>query len=258
MKPSRLLMVLMVLWLALFSLPDRALADEYDDSQSHPLRIIAYVLHPFGVLAEWVVARPLHSLVSANKDLEYVFGHKPHPPMFDEHGTSADYGVTRQTLMGPMATAREAGSQESTAEKIVIKEVPVEKIVIKEVPKIVHVEKTIEVEKFVLPEVAFRFDSTDLTDLGIGRIYLAAQKLKEKSNIVVVLEGHADFIGSEEYNRRLGLRRAETVMQQLVEMGIDPERMSVASLGESKPMIGQKTDWARAINRRVEIRVKAP
>jgi len=130
-------------------------------------------------------------------------------------------------------------------------QVPVEKIVTREVPKIV------EVERIVFPAVAFRFDSAELTELGKGQVYLAAQRFKEKSDLIVVIEGHADSIGTDEYNQKLGLRRAQTVMKDLAAQGVAPERMSAASLGESKPLLGQETDWARAVNRRVEFQVKA-
>jgi outer membrane protein OmpA-like peptidoglycan-associated protein len=129
--------------------------------------------------------------------------------------------------------------------------VPVEKIVTREVPKIV------EVERIVFPAVAFRFDSAELTELGKGQVYMAAQKIKEKSDLTVVIEGHADYVGRDEYNQKLGLRRAQMVMKELAAQGVEPDRMSAASLGESKPLLGQETDWARAVNRRVEFQVKA-
>jgi OOP family OmpA-OmpF porin len=126
----------------------------------------------------------------------------------------------------------------------------VEKIVVKEVPTIV------EVERLVFPSVAFRFNSADLTDLGKGEVYLAAQRLKEKANITIAIEGHTDDIGNNDYNEKLGMRRAEVVMKELAALGVDPGRMSAASLGETKPLIEQDTGWARAVNRRVEFQVK--
>lgn len=51
--------------------------DGYDDSQAHPLRIAAYVVHPVGYALEWLVTRPIHALVS-QPELKNVFGHKPH------------------------------------------------------------------------------------------------------------------------------------------------------------------------------------
>lgn len=52
--------------------------DEYDDSESHPLRTAAYILHPVGVGLEYVFYRPLHWLVSRNETTERIFGHRPH------------------------------------------------------------------------------------------------------------------------------------------------------------------------------------
>ncbi len=129
-------------------------------------------------------------------------------------------------------------------------EVPVEKTVVKEVTKVV------EVEKVIFPAVAFRFDSAELTDLGKGQVYLAAQRLKEKNDITIVIEGHTDAVGSEDYNRRLGQRRAQAVMNELGAQGIDPSRMAAAGAGENAPLINQDTQWARAVNRRVEFQVK--
>jgi hypothetical protein len=52
-------------------------ADDYDDSQSHPLRLAAYIIHPIGFTLEWLVTRPFHELV-AQPDLAPVFGHTSH------------------------------------------------------------------------------------------------------------------------------------------------------------------------------------
>lgn len=55
----------------------RAVPDEYDDSQSHPLRVAAYLVHPIGYALEWAIFRPFHWLVSRN-GADEVFGHQPH------------------------------------------------------------------------------------------------------------------------------------------------------------------------------------
>ena len=52
-------------------------ADDYDDSQAHPLRLAAYIIHPIGFTLEWLVTRPFHELV-AHPDLGPVFGHTSH------------------------------------------------------------------------------------------------------------------------------------------------------------------------------------
>ena len=56
---------------------------EYDDSQSHPLRIAAYLVYPVGLLVQSLVAWPIHYVVS-QPTLEPVFGHRPHHDAFEE------------------------------------------------------------------------------------------------------------------------------------------------------------------------------
>jgi outer membrane protein OmpA-like peptidoglycan-associated protein len=229
-----------------------AAPDEYDDSQSNPLRVAAYLLHPVGWITEWAVFRPLHFLVSGAEPLESFFGHRPHPPILAEPQPLHDYGVPKraplkQPTVPPIAAAP---APVAPAETVRIVEIPVEKTVVKEVPKIV------EVEKVIFPAVAFHFDSADLTDLGKGQVYLAAQKLKEKADLTVVIEGHTDSLGSEAYNRQLGERRANAVIKELSSHGIEPRRIAGASGGENAPAIDQETQWARAVNRRVEFQVK--
>ncbi len=66
---------------AVLALSGSALAfpgDEYDDSESHPLRTAAYILHPLGVGLEYAIFRPIHWLVSLNDTTELIFGHRPH------------------------------------------------------------------------------------------------------------------------------------------------------------------------------------
>ena len=251
MKAARLFLLGAWLAMTLTSKPAMAAWDDYDDSQSHPLRIAAYLMHPIGWLAEWTVFRPFHFIVSASEPQEAFFGHRPHPPVISEAQPLQDYGTPKRVPTKPAAMPIKPPPMATAApETVRIVEVPVEKVVVKEVQKIV------EVEKLVFPPVAFAFDSADLTDLGKGQVYLAAQRLKEKTDLTMVVEGHADNRGSDDYNQKLGMQRAQTVMNELVAQGIDQSRMSTASLGDNKPLIGTDTAWAYAVNRRVEFQVK--
>jgi outer membrane protein OmpA-like peptidoglycan-associated protein len=253
MKISRIVILVLTIWLTFGLKPGLAAWDEYDDSQSHPLRVVAYLAYPAAFLTEWLVFRPFHFLVSATEPQEALFGHRPHPPVLSEPQPLHGYGAARKVPAGqpqPAPAAKSGAAQEPPAERVTVVQVPVEKIVTREVPKIV------EVERIVFPAVAFRFDSAELTELGKGQVYLAAQKIKEKSDLTVVIEGHTDSVGTDEYNQKLGLRRAQTIMKELAGQGVAPDRMSAATLGESKPLLGQETDWARAVNRRVEFQVK--
>ena len=72
-----------------------AVADEYDDLQAHPLRVLAYLIHPVGFTAEWLLTRPFHELVS-QPDLEPVFGHSRH----DSYGGGAPVHTDLATPSG--------------------------------------------------------------------------------------------------------------------------------------------------------------
>lgn len=253
MRPIRSLAAIIALSavLAAYPRPASAAWDDYDDSQSNPLRLMAYAAYPVGFLAEWLVMRPLHFLFAATPAQEAFFGHHPHPPIFSDPEPGYDFGVPRRLYRPDVPPAPRVSAPEPLAERVSIQQVAVEKTVYKEVPKIV------EVERMVFPDIAFRFNSAELTDLGKGKIYLLAQQLKEKGDAVVAIEGHTDYVGSDEYNQRLGMRRAQRVMQELAALGVDASHFTVESYGESRPLIDQKTDWARAVNRRVEFRISA-
>lgn len=78
--------------------PVRAFAvpgDEYDDSQSHPLRVAAYIIHPVGVGLEYLIFRPIHMLVSANPTTEKIFGHTPHGAGETAEYQKPAYGANR-------------------------------------------------------------------------------------------------------------------------------------------------------------------
>lgn len=68
---------LLAVVLALSAGPAVAGPDAYDDSQSHPLQVAAYLVYPVGYTAEWLIFRPFHYLVS-RPGLERLFGHVPH------------------------------------------------------------------------------------------------------------------------------------------------------------------------------------
>lgn len=253
MKGIRSLAAVAALSAALVAYPNRASAapDEYDDSQANPLRVFAYIAYPIGFTAEWLLMRPFHWLVSATPAQETFFGHHPHPPIFVDPEPGYDFGVPKRVYYTEPQKRAAVQSEEPVAERVSVQQVPVDRIVLKEVPKI------IEVERLVFPDIAFRFNSAELTDLGKGKVYLLAKQIKEKGDVVVAIEGHTDYVGSEEYNQKLGMRRAERVMKELADLGIDGSRLTVASFGKSTPLIDEKTDWARAVNRRVEFRITA-
>ena len=113
--------------------------------------------------------------------------------------------------------------------------------------------------KVVLSDVAghFTVDNSALNENALESLNELASRLKkENADVYLEIEGHTDSTGSESHNLALGLRRAESVRRYLNgEQGIPLHRMSVISLGESKPVADNSSKDGRAQNRRVEVRV---
>ncbi len=103
MKRARLFVFVVALCLTLGLKPALAAPDEYDDSQSHPLRVAAYLLHPVGFILEWTIFRPFHYIVSSSEPAEAFFGHKPHPPVTVEPQLMRDYD---QPVRSPVRDSR--------------------------------------------------------------------------------------------------------------------------------------------------------
>lgn len=87
------------------------------------------------------------------------------------------------------------------------------------------------------------------------RITKEIEQYLETSNAKIAITGHTDYIGSGEYNYRLGLQRAERVKRILIKKGIAAERIVVLSKGEEDPVASNKSVRGRAKNRRVEINI---
>ena len=101
-------------------------------------------------------------------------------------------------------------------------------------------------------KVNFEFDSDGVQEHNFNDVRELADFLKRFDYIDVELEGHTDSIGSEDYNQRLSQRRAEAVLELLVnEHGISPSRLFARGYGESQPIASNDIEQGRAENRRV-------
>lgn len=109
-------------------------------------------------------------------------------------------------------------------------------------------------------EINFEFDSAVLSD-GFPSLLRLADLLKTHPGYKVKLEGHADRLGANRYNERLGLQRANTVRDFLVKYGANANQIQTGSRGSSDPEVRDqkrgyhKTDVARWMNRRVVMTV---
>lgn len=82
-----------------------------------------------------------------------------------------------------------------------------------------------------------------------------AQILVKYPETTIVVEGHADSTGSDDYNLRLSERRAFSVQNLLTQRGVAAHRITSIGYGESRPVATNDTPEGRQMNRRVEIRV---
>ena len=106
---------------------------------------------------------------------------------------------------------------------------------------------------FANATVYFEFDKSNLTSKSIQTLKSAVNALNENSSIMITLSGHADERGTREYNLALGQRRAEAVSDYFVLNGISPDRITVRSYGEERPVEFGQDETSYSKNRRVEI-----
>lgn len=101
----------------------------------------------------------------------------------------------------------------------------------------------------------FDFDKSVLKPAGKAKLSDLVSKLQGTDIEVVVATGHTDSIGTDAYNIKLSLRRANAVKAFLVSKGVPADRIFVEGKGESQPVASNKTREGRAKNRRVEVEV---
>ena len=104
-------------------------------------------------------------------------------------------------------------------------------------------------------EALFDFDKAIVKPEGKRALDELLSKLEGMNTDVMVTVGHADAIGTDDYNQKLSLRRAEAVKAYLVSKGIEQSRVYTEGKGESQPVADNSTSAGRAKNRRVTVEV---
>jgi outer membrane protein OmpA-like peptidoglycan-associated protein len=112
-------------------------------------------------------------------------------------------------------------------------------------------------ETIVVRDVHFEFNKATLTSTDKEVLNTIATRLKqETSTAQLSVTGHTDSVGSDAYNQKLSEKRANAVVQYLIDSGVPRASfVSVSGAGESQPVADNKTADGRAMNRRTEIKI---
>ena len=98
--------------------------------------------------------------------------------------------------------------------------------------------------------VFFNYDSSDLDGDAQELLQDQVAWLKQYSDVSIIVEGHCDERGTREYNLALGEKRAQSVKNYLISLGISSDRVSTISYGKERPAVVGSNDGAWAQNRR--------
>ncbi len=121
----------------------------------------------------------------------------------------------------------------------------------------IKVEKTAKATKLTIPEkVLFDFNKFFLKPEAKDALNVIAKILKEKPHKKIIIIGYTDSVGSDAYNLKLSLQRAQSVADYLIYVeGIDSSRIKIEGKGKANPIADNSTEEGRAKNRRVEIKI---
>ncbi|MEZ4387928.1 MAG: OmpA family protein [Candidatus Krumholzibacteriia bacterium] len=105
----------------------------------------------------------------------------------------------------------------------------------------------------VLEGVTFKSGSAQILPSSLSVLQRVADSLKQNPDVRVEVRGHTDSVGAAEVNRQLSHRRAIAVRDFLIQLGVNPSRITAVGFGEDYPVASNETPQGRAANRRVEL-----
>src|SRR6202012_2040705 len=109
----------------------------------------------------------------------------------------------------------------------------------------------VEKSSLTLEGVNFAFNKADLTAESKPVLDGVADGLKKHPRVKVEIQGHTDSVGKAAYNLKLSQRRAQSVLDYLLQDGVSPDQMVAKGYGETQPVASNKDADGRAKNRRV-------
>jgi peptidoglycan-associated lipoprotein len=117
-------------------------------------------------------------------------------------------------------------------------------------------EETVAKAEAELRQIPFGYDDWIIPEEARPILEGNARWIQAHPDVKVVLEGHCDERGTNEYNLALGERRVEAVRRVLVALGIEESRLSIISYGEERPVCVESTEECYAKNRRVQFTLR--
>ena len=120
--------------------------------------------------------------------------------------------------------------------------------------EVVEVEAAAVVPEVIeLDTITFAFDQYELTPEAKMGLDENLERLSSQPDLSIVIQGHTDSIGREDYNQKLSEQRAQAVYEYFISRGVSPERIQTVGYGESRPAADNSSAQGRALNRRTEI-----
>lgn len=110
--------------------------------------------------------------------------------------------------------------------------------------------------RLMAEEIYFEFDKASLSEKARELLAEAADIMQREPSLVVEVQGHTDERGAEAYNMALGGKRAQSVVQYLIDYGVAGSRLKSVSFGEEAPKAEGASEEAYALNRRAAFKVE--
>ncbi|MFH0896275.1 MAG: OmpA family protein [Bacteroidota bacterium] len=110
-------------------------------------------------------------------------------------------------------------------------------------------------EKIILKKIFYDFNKSELRPESIVELARLTKLMKDIPTLKIEISGHTDNVGTAEYNVKLSERRAKSVVDYLVEKGIDAKRLTFKGYGFDQPIATNTTEEGRQLNRRTEFKI---
>lgn len=168
-------------------------------------------------------------------------------------------GCSKKRILPPDQPATEqtqaeekAGDKKTGADTAVSKEPPKESITEKQISKAQPSDSEMSIKELQtkIKDIHFDFDKYDIRDDAKPVMRDVADMLSKNRNIKVIIEGHCDERGTNEYNLGLGDRRANSAKEYLSSLGIPAGKIETVSYGEEKAICTEQTEECWGRNRR--------